>query len=231
MPARTRRSIGFKQPKVPPKELNFDIWLGPATKQPYHENIVHYNWHWFWDFGNGEIGNQGVHQMDIARWALPDGAEPRSVISLGGRFGYEDQGQTPNTQLTIIDCGEAKIFFEDRGLVDGKTMKVTNEFYMEGGVIKDGMFFPKGKTEGEPMPGDVRLIRTGCRPETFPATSSTASAAASGKTSTPKSWKGTYRQCFVTWEIFLTGWVRRSPLMRKRRPSATTRPPTRPWKA
>ena len=62
----------------PPKELNFDIWLGPATKQPYHENIVHYNWHWFWDFGNGEIGNQGVHQMDIARWGLPDGAEPRA---------------------------------------------------------------------------------------------------------------------------------------------------------
>ena len=147
-------SIGFKQPKVPPKELNFDIWLGPASKQPYHENIVHYNWHWFWDFGNGEIGNQGVHQMDIARWGLPDGAEPRSAISLGGRFGYKDQGQTPNTQLTIIDCGDAKIFFEDRGLVDGKTMKVTNEFYMEGGVIKDGKFFPTGKTEGEPI-GDL----------------------------------------------------------------------------
>ncbi len=63
------RSIGFKQPKDPPKELDFDIWLGPAPEQPYHENIVHYNWHWFWDFGNGEIGNQGVHQMDIARWA------------------------------------------------------------------------------------------------------------------------------------------------------------------
>ncbi len=152
--SKKRPSIGFKQPKVPPKELNFDIWLGPASKQPYHENLVHYNWHWFWDFGNGEIGNQGVHQMDIARWGLPDGAEPRSVISLGGRFGYKDQGQTPNTQLTIIDCGDAKIFFEDRGLVDGKTMKVTNEFYMEGGLIKDGKFFPKGKTEGEPI-GDL----------------------------------------------------------------------------
>ncbi len=151
--SKKRGSIGFKQPKTPPKELNFDIWLGPATKQPYHENIVHYNWHWFWDFGNGEIGNQGVHQMDICRWGLPDGAEPRSVISLGGRFGYKDQGQTPNTQLTIIDCGEAKIFFEDRGLVDGKTTKVTNEFYMEGGVIKGGLFFPKGKGEGEKLKG------------------------------------------------------------------------------
>jgi hypothetical protein len=133
--------------------LNFDIWLGPASQQPYHENIVHYNWHWFWDFGNGEIGNQGVHQMDICRWALPDGAAPRGVISLGGRFGYQDQGQTPNTQLTIIDCGEAKIFFEDRGLVNGKTSKVTNEFYMEGGVIKSGLFFPNGKGAGEELKG------------------------------------------------------------------------------
>ena len=75
--SKPRRSIGFKPAKQPPKELDFDIWLGPAPEQPYHENIVHYNWHWFWDFGNGEIGNQGVHQLDVARWAMPDGAAPR----------------------------------------------------------------------------------------------------------------------------------------------------------
>ena len=119
--SKPRGSIGFKHAKEPPKGLDFDLWLGPAPQQPYHENIVHYNWHWFWDFGNGEIGNQGIHQLDIARWAMPDGAVPKSVISLGGRFGYKDQGQTPNTQLTIIDFGDAKLFFEDRGLVDGKT--------------------------------------------------------------------------------------------------------------
>ena len=71
-PASRGRSIGFKAAKEPPKELDFDLWLGPAPEQPYHENLVHYNWHWFWDFGNGEIGNQGVHQMDIARWAMPE---------------------------------------------------------------------------------------------------------------------------------------------------------------
>ena len=86
--SKPRRSIGFKLPKTPPKEVDFNLWLGPAPQQPYHENLVHYNWHWFWDFGNGEIGNQGVHQMDIARWAMPEGAVPRSVISLGGRYGY-----------------------------------------------------------------------------------------------------------------------------------------------
>ncbi len=151
--SKPRGSIGVKPSKEPPPELDFNLWLGPAAEQAYNENYVHYNWHWFWEFGNGEIGNQGVHQMDIARWAMPEGAAPKSVISLGGRFGYKDQGQTPNTQLTIIDFGGPKLFFEDRGLVTRKTGKVTNEFYTELGVIKDGKFFPKGKKEGEPLEG------------------------------------------------------------------------------
>jgi predicted dehydrogenase len=149
--SKPRGSIGFKDPKDPPEGFNFDIWLGPAQQQAYHENIVHYNWHWFWDFGNGEIGNQGIHQLDIARWAMPVGAMPKSVVSLGGRFGYKDQGQTPNTQFTVIDFGEAKLFMEDRGLVDGKTHKVANEFYTDAGVIKNNKFFPNGKTEGEEL--------------------------------------------------------------------------------
>jgi predicted dehydrogenase len=149
--SKPRKSIGFRQPQQPPAGLDFDLWLGPAPQQPYHENLVHYNWHWFWDFGCGEIGNQGVHEMDIARWAMPDGAAPTSVISLGGRFGYKDQGQTPNTQLTVIDFGGPKIIFEDRGLVNHRTAKVTNEFYTDQGVIKDGKFFPKGKESGVPL--------------------------------------------------------------------------------
>jgi len=151
--SKPRPSIGFKEPKEPPRELDFDLWLGPAPLQPYHENIVHYNWHWFWDFGNGEIGNQGVHQMDIARWAMPADARPASVVSLGGRYGYKDQGQTPNTQLTVIDFGGPMIIFEDFGLVDGKTMKVANEFHTDEGGLRGGKFFPRGKTEGEPIPG------------------------------------------------------------------------------
>ena len=72
--------------KSPPKELAFDIWLGPAPMQPYHENLVHYKWHWFWDTGNGDIGNQGVHEMDVARWAIKGATLPKRVISMGGRF-------------------------------------------------------------------------------------------------------------------------------------------------
>ncbi len=160
-----RWSIGFKPAKEPPPQFDFDLWLGPAPKQPYNENIVHYNWHWFWDFGNGEIGNQGVHQMDIARWgatAATGKVGPTSVIGYGGRWvegpGFKDQAQTPNMQLSVLDFGGTLLVFEVRGLVDrkgptGKQLrgKVDNEFYLEEGAIKGGKFYPKGKTEGEPL--------------------------------------------------------------------------------
>ncbi|KKK50562.1 hypothetical protein LCGC14_3123780, partial [marine sediment metagenome] len=152
--SKPRGSIGFKETEAPPAELDFNLWLGPAPEQPYHRNIVHYNWHWFWDFGNGEIGNQGVHQMDIARWAVTAATGrtlPNSVVSLGGRFGYEDQGQTPNTQLTIFDFGETKLFFEDYGLARDKNRRVDNLFFMEEGVIRGGNFYPNGSDQGESL--------------------------------------------------------------------------------
>jgi predicted dehydrogenase len=143
-----RRSIGIKNPETPPRGLDFNLWLGPSPVEPFRTNLVHYNWHWIWNFGDGEYGNQGSHQLDVCRWSLPDGAVPKSVLSLGGRFGYKDQGQTPNTMLTMIDCGEAKVFFEIRGLAGDKQRKVTNEFHTDEGVVRDGKFFPKGKSEG-----------------------------------------------------------------------------------
>jgi predicted dehydrogenase len=167
-----RWSIGFKETKEPPEYLDFNIWLGPALLQPYHENIVHYNWHWFWDFGNGEIGNQGVHQMDIARWAIPGGTLPRSVISMGGRWvnstpghpEFTDQAQTPNCQLTVMDFGGPLLVFEviglvDRAGVDGKKYppKVSNEFFLEGGAIRGGKFYPKGSDKGEDLNIDVKM--------------------------------------------------------------------------
>ena len=150
---RPRTSIGIRPPEEPPKELDYNLWMGPSPLHPFRTNLVHYEWHWIWDYGNGEIGNLAAHQLDVARWAMPDGASPQSVISLGGRFGYEDQGQTPNTQLTIIDLGLAKIFCEQRGLVDRKQAKVTVEFHTDDGVIKEGKFFRKGQPEGEPIEG------------------------------------------------------------------------------
>ncbi|MDA0667203.1 MAG: Gfo/Idh/MocA family oxidoreductase [Planctomycetota bacterium] len=94
---RERDSIGFKPHEDPPNWLNWDLWLGPAPEQPYHANLVHYNWHWFWDFGNGEMGNNGIHLVDISRWAVDQGL-PSKIASWGGRWGYKDQAETPNTQ-------------------------------------------------------------------------------------------------------------------------------------
>jgi predicted dehydrogenase len=162
-----RWSIGFKEIENPPPELDFDIWLGPSPKQPYHKNLVHYNWHWFWNTGNGDMGNQGVHQMDIARWGLGLAA-PKSVVSLGGRWvntpDYKDQGVTPNMELNVFDFDGALMVCETRGLVartdkNGKVSppvpnplptKVANEFYVEGGMITAGNFYPlRG---GAPVP-------------------------------------------------------------------------------
>ena len=169
--SKVRWSIGFKEPKDPPPELDYDLWLGPAPMQPYNENFVHYNWHWFWDFGNGEIGNQGVHQMDIARWAIEaaTGATgPKSAISMGGRFGYKDQGQTPNMQLCVYDYGGTLLVFEVRGLVGKKgkggeqfARKVTNEFYLEEGAIIGGQFYPKGKNKPEKLVEAESTVRSG----------------------------------------------------------------------
>lgn len=119
-----RRSIGFQQPEDPPPYLHWDLWLGPAPKQPFHRNLVHYNWHWFWDFGNGELGNNGSHQMDVARWGLNKGL-PTKIFSTGGRFGYKDQAQTPNTQISTFEYPDGtQLVCETRGLY-------TND---EGGV-------------------------------------------------------------------------------------------------
>ena len=124
-----RQSIGFKQTKKPPSELDFDHWTGPAAKEEFHENLVHYNWHWFWKYGNGDIGNQGVHQMDIARWMIPGAVWPKKVFSVGGRFGYKDQGETANTQLAIFDYGESLLIFDVRGLSGKSNMGVSNHVY------------------------------------------------------------------------------------------------------
>jgi predicted dehydrogenase len=149
-----RWSIGHKPSESPPEGFDFNIWLGPAPQQPFHRNLVHYNWHWFWDTGNGDIGNQGVHEIDVARWAIKDATLPQSVWSLGGRFGYEDQGQTPNTQLAVFEYGDVLLLFEVRGLVGGKSKlpnRVENEYYTTEGVIRESMFYPRGSSAGEPI--------------------------------------------------------------------------------
>ena len=153
-----RWTLGYKPIEEVPAHVDFDLWLGPAPEQPFHRNLVHYNWHWFWDFGNGDMGNQGVHQMDIARWAIKGATLPKSVTTMGGRYvdgpSYSDQGETPNMQLSVFDYGDTKLVFETRGLV-GKMSDyprvVDNEFYLEAGVIRGGKFYENGRGEGEAL--------------------------------------------------------------------------------
>ena len=144
-----RWSIGFRPDISPPDDFDFDIWLGPAPKQPFHANLHPYNWHWFWDFGNGDIGNQGVHELDVARWSIRGATLPSRAWSLGGRFIPEgqDQGQTPNMLLSVFEFGDVLLVFETRGLVGASKgappRKVGNEFYTTEGVIRDWTFHPK----------------------------------------------------------------------------------------
>ena len=114
-----RKSIGSLQPSPIPSGVEYDIWLGPAQEIDFKENRFHYNWHWYWDFGNGDIGNQGVHEMDVARWGLGKDALPPVVYSSGGHFVYNDDQQTPNTQTAIFDYGDAQLVFEVRGIHTG----------------------------------------------------------------------------------------------------------------
>ena len=133
-----RNSIGKVSAATPvPAGVDYDIWLGPAPQKPIMRERFHYDWHWFWDYGNGDLGNQGIHQMDIARWALNKNFLPSSVFSLGGRFGYVDDGETPNTELSFFDYGDSHLIFEVRGLKTGdlKGAKVGNIIYGTEGYV------------------------------------------------------------------------------------------------
>lgn len=137
-----RGSIGPRTDDKAPKGVDFDLWLGPAPMQSYSRAFVPYNWHWFWDFGNGEIGNQGVHELDVARWAIPGATLPTKVWSLGGRIGLNDSGQTPNMQMAVFEFGDAILVVEVRGFVGSKgySPKVGNEFYTSEGRVGDRGF-------------------------------------------------------------------------------------------
>ena len=113
---RRRFSIGHTPVEPVPAGLNWEQFLGPAQMRPYSKNRFAYNWHWFWDTGNGDIGNQGVHEMDVCLWGLGRGGWPVSVSSLGGKFIWQDDQETPNTQQTTFDFGDAQMTFDVRNL-------------------------------------------------------------------------------------------------------------------
>lgn len=112
-----RTSIGKVSGEQPiPAGIDYDLWCGPAPLRPLMREKLHYDWHWVWDTGNGDLGNQGIHQMDVARWFLGETALSPKVFSVGGRLGYIDDGETPNTMFVMHDYANAPLIFEVRGL-------------------------------------------------------------------------------------------------------------------
>ena len=167
---KNRNSIGKGEPKSPPAHLNWPLWQGPAKEQPYCDLYVHYNWHWFWEYGNGDLGNQGVHQMDVAVWGMNRGL-PVRVASMGGRYGYQDQGQTANTQVcTYLYPDGTMLVFEVRGRAtnDEGGVKIGNLFYGSEGYMVEKKFFGKDGKEipDEKGPGDDIQV-TGNHYESF----------------------------------------------------------------
>ena len=132
-----RRSIGEAGDYRVPEWVNYDLWLGPAPVRPLTRPQLHYDWHWMWDYGNGDLGNQGIHQMDIARWGLGVDNLGVGVMGYGGRFGYEDAGETANTQVSIHDYGDRRLVFEVRGLETDplRGASVGNIFYGTKGYL------------------------------------------------------------------------------------------------
>jgi predicted dehydrogenase len=124
-----RASIGKTEgPQPVPRTVDYELWLGPAPMAPVRRAKFHYDWHWFWDTGSGDLGNQGIHQMDLSRWFLGEPGLPTTAWSVGDRVGYVDDGQTPNTQAIIFDYGTSNLIFEVRGLPSEKDGKVMDQY-------------------------------------------------------------------------------------------------------
>jgi predicted dehydrogenase len=137
-----RASIGIGKETAVPAWLNYDLWQGPAPRKAYKDNLIHYNWHWFWHWGTGEALNNGTHMIDLARWGL-NVEYPTKVNSTGGRYMYQDDWQTPDTQVINLEFeNKSMISWEGRSC-NGKSIEANSVgiiFYAEQGsmVIESG---------------------------------------------------------------------------------------------
>jgi predicted dehydrogenase len=134
-----RGPIGRAPESEPPEGVNYDVWLGPAPVHAFTSNRWHYNWHWFWDYGTGDIGNDGIHQIDIARWGLNVGL-PNVVSAPGGQLFYDDDHETPDTQIATYEYDDCYLVFEMRLWTDYKMDGHDNGviFYGDKGTLEVG---------------------------------------------------------------------------------------------
>jgi len=112
-----RDTIGKTQDCPVPEGVHYDLWLGPAPWRPFNPNRFHYKWHWHWDYGCADLGNQGPHQMDVARWGMNKNVYPKKIKCVGGYYAFDSDQETPNTQLATYEYDDGTILqFEVRGL-------------------------------------------------------------------------------------------------------------------
>lgn len=160
---------GTNGPKPVPASVDYNLWCGPAEMVPLRREQLHYVWHWVWNTGSGDIGNQGPHEMDLGRWALGNPGLPARCFSIGGRFGVSevgDVGETANTQIAFFDYKPAPLIFEVRGLPQKKGDKPDNmdNFRKTGVTIGDvvqceGGYIPMGEGGGWAFDNEGKKIK------------------------------------------------------------------------
>lgn len=162
-----RGNIGHVKPSAPPSELDFDTWLGPAPKVPYQSNLLPAKWRWFYDFGAGDMGNDGVHDLDIGRWGLGVDTHPTRITAIGGKYFHDDDQQWPDTQSVLfeyhLEGGKRKLLtyeqrlwsnYHQEGYENGDAYYGTNG-YMILGKSGGWRIFDKGdklREEGKGSP-------------------------------------------------------------------------------
>jgi predicted dehydrogenase len=158
-----RESIGrVNGPQPVPATLNYDLFQGPAPLVPLMRTNLHYDWHWFWDTGTGEVGNLGAHNLDESRWMIGQNDIAPSVITIAGRVGMDDDGQTPNTQISYFDYRPVPMIYEVRGLRRNKSLRAREHYkgVSFGMIINcEGGYFAGGRGGGWAYDNDGKRIK------------------------------------------------------------------------
>jgi predicted dehydrogenase len=134
-----RKNIGHASPSTAPAELDYDLWVGPAPMVPYQANRLHYNWHWWYDFGTGDMGNDGVHELDIARWGLGVEGHPSTIAAMGGKYVFDDDQQFPDTQFVLFEYpGDGKVGHRRQLMFE---MRIWSPYSPEDGIDNGVAFY------------------------------------------------------------------------------------------